>query len=129
VHSVAKIYNYFKRHGHKTFVMGASFRNSGEIINLAGCDRLTIAPKLLEELNNNFDKVELKLDAKKAKKDDSIAKVNVTEKLFRWEMNQDAMATDKLSDGIRKFSQDLDSLEKIIKEKLTDFIKSKPKKK
>lgn len=129
MHSVAKIYNYFKRHGHKTFVMGASFRNSGEIINLAGCDRLTIAPKLLEELNNNFDKVELKLDAKKAKKDDSIAKVNVTEKLFRWEMNQDAMATDKLSDGIRKFSQDLDSLEKIIKEKLTDFIKSKPKKK
>mmetsp|Transcript_22217 Transcript_22217/g.25521 ORF Transcript_22217/g.25521 Transcript_22217/m.25521 type:complete len:110 (+) Transcript_22217:935-1264(+) len=109
--------------------MGASFRNSGEIINLAGCDRLTIAPKLLEELNNNFDEVELKLDAKKAKKDDSIAKVNVTEKLFRWEMNQDAMATDKLSDGIRKFSQDLDSLEKIIKEKLTDFIKSKPKKK
>jgi transaldolase len=127
--SVTKIYNYFKKHGHKTFVMGASFRNSGEILNLAGCDRLTISPSLLEELSNATGKVVKKLDSSKSKTVCKDSKIIVTEKLFRWEMNQDAMATEKLSEGIRKFSEDLVTLENIIRTRLADFIKAAPKKK
>ena len=105
--------------------MGASFRNSGEIVNLAGCDRLTISPALLEELSNTKAKVNRKLDPKEAKKRCKDAKVKVTEKLFRWEMNEDAMSTEKLAEGIRKFSQDLVTLEGIIEEKMKKFLKSK----
>ena len=72
----------------------------------------------------SFDKVEKKLDAVEAKKDTTLQKINASEKVFRWDMNQDAMATEKLSEGIRKFSQDLESLEKIIKAKIADFIKA-----
>lgn len=126
VHSVTRIYNYFKKHGHKTYVMGASFRNSGEIINLAGCDRLTISPALLNELSQSNDKIERKLSPEKAKSECKDDKIKVTEELFRWEMNQDAMATEKLAEGIRKFSEDLVSLEGIIKQRLTDFIAANP---
>jgi transaldolase len=127
VHSVSRIYNYFKKFGHKTYVMGASFRNSGEIINLAGCDRLTISPTLLNELSQSNDKIERKLSPEKAKLECKDSKVKVTEELFRWEMNQDAMATEKLAEGIRKFSEDLVALEGIIKQRLKDFIEAKPK--
>ena len=94
--SVQKIYNYFKKYNHKTQVMGASFRNSGEIINLAGCDKLTVSPALLEELSNSNQRVVSKLSVQKAK-GMKIEKVKATEANFRWEMNQDAMATEKLA--------------------------------
>jgi transaldolase len=123
VHSVTRIYNYFKKYGHKTYVMGASFRNSGEILNLAGCDRLTISPALLDELSNSTDKVVKKLDASKSKSVCNDPKLIVTEKVFRWELNKDAMATEKLAEGIRKFGEDLETLEGIIKTKLADLLK------
>lgn len=129
VHSVTRIYNYFKKYNHKTYVMGASFRNKGEIINLAGCDRLTIAPKLLEELSSSTEKVTKLLDKTKAKKEFKEKAVTVLEPLFRWEMNQDAMATEKLSEGIRKFSEDLVALEDIIKLRLAEYLNAKPSKK
>jgi len=123
VHSVTRIYNYFKKYGHKTFVMGASFRNTGEIIHLSGCDRLTISPKLLEDLSlMTNEKLERHLDPSKAKQVCKDPKTIVTEKLFRWEMNQDAMANDKLAEGIRKFSEDLVALEDIISQKLKDLL-------
>jgi len=119
VKSVKNIYNYYKTFGYKTIVMGASFRNSGEIMELCGCDRLTIAPSLLEELRNG-DGVEggfgQKLDASKATFEGS--KIEITEAKFRWMMNEDAMATEKLAEGIRGFSADLVKLENVIREKL-----------
>ena len=115
--SVTKIYNYFKKFGFNTIVMGASFRNTGEIIELAGCDRLTISPALLDELAASEDKLEQKLDAEKAISAD-IEKIEVNEKKFRWMMNEDAMATEKLAEGIRNFSKDIVKLEKIVKEKM-----------
>lgn len=116
VKSVTKIYNYYKKHGYKTIVMGASFRNKGEILELAGCDRLTIAPSLLEELTSGTDPVEKKLDAEKAE-EMAIPKIDMDEKSFRWMMNEDAMATEKLAEGIRNFSKDIVKLENIVKEK------------
>mmetsp|Transcript_5167 Transcript_5167/g.14880 ORF Transcript_5167/g.14880 Transcript_5167/m.14880 type:complete len:299 (-) Transcript_5167:243-1139(-) len=116
VKSVTKIYNYYKKHGYKTIVMGASFRNTEEILELAGCDRLTIAPALLEKLTAATDPVEKKLDAEKAAEMDT-AKIDMDEKTFRWMMNEDAMATEKLAEGIRNFSKDIVKLENIIKEK------------
>lgn len=119
VHSVSKIYRYYKKFGHNTFVMGASFRNVGEILNLAGCDRLTIAPALLETLSSSPSSDCVRhLDPIKAKSECKEKYIEVTEKVFRWELNQDAMATEKLSEGIRKFSEDLEKLESIIKQKL-----------
>ncbi|CAI2371957.1 unnamed protein product [Moneuplotes crassus] len=123
VFSVTRIYNYYKKYGHNTFVMGASFRNSGEIINLAGCDRLTISPALLEELETSKGKIQKKLDRTKSKKECKDPKVKVTESLFRWEMNEDAMATEKLSEGIRKFSEDLVALEGIIRDRVKKSLK------
>ena len=117
VHSVTKIYNYFKKHGYNTIVMGASFRNPGEIVELAGCDRLTISPDLLDKLAGSTDTLTQKLDAEKAITMD-IPKIDVTEKNFRWMMNEDAMATEKLAEGIRNFAKDIVSLEKIVKEKM-----------
>ncbi len=103
--SVTQIYNYFKKFDFKTVVMGASFRNTSEITELAGCDRLTIGPALLEDLSNSTESFETKLDAAAAK-DMDIEKIEMNEKTFRWMMNEDAMATEKVSEGIRNFHVD-----------------------
>ncbi len=113
VQSVNTIYNYYKKFGYKTQVMGASFRNTGEILELAGCDLLTIGPEWLEELQNTEAPVTRKLSPETAKALD-IQKVAVDEKAFRWLLNEEAMATDKLADGIRKFAADIVKLEGII---------------
>lgn len=112
VQSVTRIYNYYKANGYDTVVMGASFRNTGEIISLAGCDRLTIGPSLLEELAASTATIEQRLDAANATNQD--AKVGPTEAAFRWDMNEDAMATEKLSEGIRNFAIDQVKLEKLL---------------
>ena len=113
--SVTKIYNYYKEYGYKTVVMGASFRNVGEIIELAGCDRLTIAPALLKELQENSTALVRKLDYKgevKAKPQP------LTEAEFYWQHNSDAMAVEKLAEGIRKFAVDQEKLEAMLSAKL-----------
>ncbi|KAL3759442.1 hypothetical protein ACHAWU_000741 [Discostella pseudostelligera] len=117
VMSVTAIYNYFKKYEYKTIVMGASFRNTEEICELAGCDRLTIAPKLLDELSLSIGDVPQKLNATKAKEMD-IPKIEMTESKFRWMMNEDAMATEKLAEGIRGFTQDILKLENIVQAKI-----------
>jgi len=114
--SVTSIYNYYKEHGYKTVVMGASFRNIGEIQQLAGCDRLTISPALLEELANEPGELEVKLVDKGASKTPGD---RLTESEFRWAMNEDAMATEKLSEGIRNFAADQVKLEVLLREKLS----------
>ncbi len=113
VKSVTQIYHYYKKFGIKTQIMGASFRNKQEILELAGCDLLTIAPKLLEELRASSDPVLRKLDPAKAK-ESPIRQMNVDEKTFRYLLNEDAMATEKLSEGIRNFVKDIVKLEKMI---------------
>ncbi len=113
VQSVTEIFHYYKKFGHETEVMGASFRNTGQIIELAGCDLLTISPKLLEQLQNSEDSIEQKLDAAKSASMD-IAKVDCDENSFRFLMNEDAMATEKTAEGIRKFSADIVKLEELI---------------
>ena len=113
--SVTKIYNYYKEYGYKTVVMGASFRNVGEIIELAGCDRLPIAPALLKELQENSTALVRKLDYKgevKAKPQP------LTEAEFYWQHNSDAMAVEKLAEGIRKFAVDQEKLESMLSAKL-----------
>ncbi|ARD43431.1 transaldolase [Colwellia sp. PAMC 21821] len=106
--SVTSIYNYYKAKGHNTVVMGASFRNIGEILELAGCDRLTISPNLMDELANSTETVEQKLFSDQA----PLAKeAPLSEAQFRWEMNEDAMATEKLAEGIRNFTIDQVKLE------------------
>lgn len=115
--SVTQIYHYYKKYGHKTQVMGASFRNADEILQLAGCDLLTIAPKLLEELQKAEGYVERKLSPENAARL-PIEKINVDEKIFRWYLNENAMATDKLAEGIRKFHSDQTKLEKHICERI-----------
>lgn len=97
--------------------MGASFRNTGEIVELAGCDRLTISPDLLDKLAASTDPIELKLDGAKAA-DMDITKIDMDEKTFRWMLNEDAMATEKLAEGIRGFTADIIKLEEIIKKKM-----------
>ncbi|MDD4991015.1 MAG: transaldolase [Paludibacter sp.] len=113
VKSVQEIYNYYKKFGYNTIVMGASFRNIGEIIEIVGCDALTIAPSLLKELESTEGILEKKLDAEKSKQLD-ISSIHMDEKTFRWMMNEDAMATEKLAEGIRNFTKDLIKLEKYI---------------
>lgn len=115
--SVTAIYNYYKKFDYKTVVMGASFRNIGEITELAGCDLLTIAPSLLKELENTTAELPCKLSKENAKQLD-ITKIDLNEKLFRWEMNEDAMATEKLAEGIRNFTKDLLKLEQFISNKI-----------
>lgn len=115
--SVTKIYNYYKKFDYKTVVMGASFRNVGEIKQLAGCDLLTISPKLLEELEKSNDPIQKVLTVESAKKAD-LRKITLNEADFRWLLNEDQMATDKLSEGIRKFAVDARKLEKLLMEKL-----------
>ena len=119
VKSVVDIFNYYKKYDYKTIVMGASFRNTGEIIELAGCDRLTISPGLLEELTKSTSKLNKKLDPETAAKAYTGEKVSYDEKNFRLSMNEDAMATEKLAEGIRGFSADIVKLEQILKEKLS----------
>lgn len=111
VRSVTKIFNYYKKFGYKTQIMGASFRNKEEIIELAGCDLLTIAPQFLSELASVEGQVPCKLDVKKSK-EMSIEKVTLDEKAFRFMFNEDQMATEKLSEGIRGFTKAALSLEK-----------------
>lgn len=113
VTSVTTIFNYYKKFGYKTQIMGASFRNKEEILELAGCDLLTIAPSLLEELKTSTDPISKKLDANKAK-DAKIEKLHLDEKTFRYMLNEDAMATEKLAEGIRNFAKDIVKLEKIL---------------
>jgi len=113
VHSVTRIYNYYKNFGYETEVMGASFRNSDEIRELAGCDLLTISPELLAELESTEGSVDRKLAPATANKLD-LDRISLDEKTFRWALNEDAMATEKLADGIRRFAADLVTLEEHI---------------
>ena len=113
--SVREIYNYYKANGISTVVMGASFRNVGEIEALAGCDRLTISPALLEELDKDTGTLERKLSADNAT---ASPLQSMDEKTFRWQLNEDAMATEKLSEGIRQFAKDLVSLREIVRKEL-----------
>ena len=115
--SVTEIYNYYKKMGIKTQIMGASFRNADEITELAGCDLLTIAPKLLEELQNAQGAVPKKLDAEVAKAM-NISKIDLDEKAFRWMLCDNPMANDKLAEGIRNFAKDLVKLEKSLAQRL-----------
>lgn len=117
--SVSKIYNYYKQHGYNTIVMGASFRSVGEIEELAGCDFLTISPNLLEELQKSNKNLDRKLSPKLATSTaQQYPKVTFDEAAFRWELNEDPMATEKLSEGIRKFAADAVKLEKQLADKL-----------
>jgi transaldolase len=113
--SVRQIYNYYKANGISTVVMGASFRNVGEIEALAGCDRLTISPALLEELDKDTGTLERKLSP-----DNATAEPlqSLDEKSFRWMLNEDAMATEKLSEGIRLFAKDLVALREMVKKEI-----------
>lgn len=115
--SVTSIYNYYKKFGFKTTVMGASFRNTGEIKELMGCDLLTISPSLLKELDSSNDKVTIKLTPDSAF-NSKIEKIDMNEKVFRWMHNEDQMATEKLSEGIRNFAADSRKLEVMLKEKI-----------
>ncbi|MFT5611164.1 MAG: transaldolase [Arenicella sp.] len=114
--SVTKIYNYYKQHGYKTIVMGASFRNAGEIEALAGCDYLTIGPNYLEELRNDNGQLDRVLSADNAGVPQ--AKISMDEISFRWMQNEDAMATEKLAQGIRAFAVDQVKLEELVAAKL-----------
>jgi transaldolase len=116
--SVSEIYQYYKKTGIKTQIMGASFRNSDEILELAGCDLLTIAPKFLEELSTTNGPVLKKLDAEAAKKS-SVTAITLDEKAFRWMLCENAMATEKLYEGIRNFAKDTVKLEKLLDQKMT----------
>ena len=113
VASVTRIYNYYKKLGYKTQVMGASFRKAGQITALAGCDLLTIAPDLLDKLAKAHGELPRKLSPETAARSDA-PKVHLSEKAFRWMHNEDAMATDKLAEGIRRFDADARKLEKLI---------------
>jgi transaldolase len=117
VQSVQEIYNYYKKFGYKTEVMGASFRNVGQITELAGCDALTISPELMKELSESYEPVERKLDPEKAKKAD-VQRLELDEKKFRYLLNDNAMATEKTAEGIRKFAADIVKLEKFVASKL-----------
>lgn len=111
--SVTQIYNYYKQHGYSTIVMGASFRNLGEIEGLAGCDRLTISPQLLEELDNSQEALSRRLTPEQTGAEQP--KVSFDEASFRYALNQDAMATEKLAEGIRNFVKDQINLEELLR--------------
>ncbi|MBN2614820.1 MAG: transaldolase [Bacteroidales bacterium] len=115
--SVREIYSYYKKFNYPTEIMGASFRNKEEIMELAGCDLLTIAPSLLKELEETTLDLTQKLSPEKAGKY-SLEKTELDEMQFRWNLNENPMASDKLAEGIRKFSNDIRELEKMIKQKL-----------
>jgi transaldolase len=115
--SVRQIYNYFKAHDVKTVIMGASFRNKEEIEALAGCDRLTISPQLLDELAKDMGDLPRRLDPKAAASHPP-AKLSLDEKTFRFLLNEDAMATEKLAEGIRFFARDLRALRELVSKRL-----------
>jgi transaldolase len=115
--SVKEIYSYYKKFGHETEVMGASFRNKGEILELAGCDLLTISPQLLGELKTSNEPVERKLSPETARQSE-IEKLSIDEKSFRWLLNENAMATEKTAEGLRSFHADAMKLSKFIAEKI-----------
>ncbi len=117
VQSVKEIYNYYRKFGYDTEVMGASFRNTGQIIELAGCDLLTIGTGLLKELQNTEGTLEKKLDAGEAA-DADIERLEIDEKTFRFLLNEDAMATEKTAEGIRAFSADIVKMEALVESKL-----------
>jgi transaldolase len=117
VESVRNIYHYFKKFGYPTEIMGASFRNTGEILELAGCDLLTISPALLEELSQKEGALEVKLSAEKALSS-QVQRLPTDEKSFRWLLNEDAMATEKLAEGIRLFASDLLKLRAMVEKML-----------
>jgi len=119
VESVTQIYRYFKHFGHDTEIMGASFRNIGEIQELAGCDLLTISPSLLKELKATTEPLERKLDPEKAKTE-PMQRLELDEKTFRWHLNADPMATAKLAEGIRNFAADTEKLEDLIQAEIID---------
>jgi transaldolase len=116
VQSVTRIWHHYKRHGFNTVVMGASFRNTGQVLALAGCDRLTISPALLEELSKDQGVLVRKLSPGNPGTPPPLPRVD--ERSFRWAMNEDAMATEKLSEGIRQFAADLRKLHELIGAKL-----------
>jgi transaldolase len=117
VASVARIYSYYKKFGYKTQVMGASFRNVNQIVRLAGCDLLTISPELLDQLEKSGGTLERKLDPAKARQSNEEL-LHLDEKTFRWMHNEDAMATEKLAEGIRKFNDDARHLEEFALSKV-----------
>lgn len=114
VRSVTNIFSYYKKFDYKTQIMGASFRNKEEILELAGCDLLTISPDLLKQLQESEDPIQKKLDPAKATSSD-LEKLQVDEKTFRYLLNEDAMATEKLAEGIRNFAKDIVKLEELLK--------------
>eukprot|EP00771_Trimastix_marina_P002326 gnl/Trimastix_PCT/3452.p1 GENE.gnl/Trimastix_PCT/3452~~gnl/Trimastix_PCT/3452.p1 ORF type:complete len:334 (+),score=70.99 gnl/Trimastix_PCT/3452:38-1003(+) len=118
VASVRRIYTYFKQHGHATVVMGASFRNTDEITALAGCDYLTISPALLDQLAQAQGEVTRCLSPECAHQEEAIARVEMTEARFRWMLNEDPMATEKLSEGIRLFARDIVRLEETLRPRI-----------
>ncbi len=113
VQSVTAIYNYYKKHDYFTEIMGASFRNTDQILELAGCDLLTISPSLMEELQNAKGSVPRKLDPFNVP-DETPGKMHLTEQEFRWQLNNNAMATEKLAEGIRSFTADTINLENLV---------------
>jgi transaldolase len=115
VASVTRIYDYFKKFGYRTQIMGASFRKVDQIVRLAGCDLLTISPDLLEQLENTEGEVTRRLSVDSARASDA-TKIHLDEKTFRWMHNEDAMAVEKLSEGIRKFHADTRKLEQYVRE-------------
>ena len=117
VQSVQEIYNYYKKFDYPTEVMGASFRNVGQILELSGCDLLTISPELMKELSESDEPVERKLDPEKAKSA-NVERLALDEKKFRYLVNDNAMATEKTAEGIRKFAADVVKLEKFVASKL-----------
>ncbi len=117
VQSVTAIYQYYKQHDYTTIVMGASFRNTGEIEQLAGCDRLTISPQLMGELEQDQGKLTQQLST--AQLGSPMDKIQLDEKTFRWHLNEDAMATEKLAEGIRNFAKDQVKLENLLGEKFS----------
>ena len=123
VASVTRIYNYFKKFDYKTQVMGASFRKVDQIVRLAGCDLLTISPDLLEKMEKTEGEVTRRLSVETAKASDA-TKIHLDEKTFRWMHNEDAMAVEKLSEGIRKFYADARKLEKLAQSMVTQQVGS-----
>jgi transaldolase len=117
VQSVKEIYTYYKHFGYETEVMGASFRNVGQILELAGCDLLTISPELMKQLSESYDAVQRKLTPADAKKAD-VKPLTLDEKKFRYLLNEDAMAREKTAEGIRKFAADIAKLEHLVASKL-----------
>ena len=125
VQSVTRIYNYFKKFGYRTQVMGASFRNTGEIIELAGCDLLTISPHLLQELDSTEGNLERKLDPQRATTDTSIEKIAMDHEKFEQMHAADRMAHEKLSEGIEGFSKALVQLEQLLAKRLAELESAK----